>query len=78
MLQLFHQSIHAGTWLMTFVILCIVKHGSEFCRPKFCLRLIAYLLKHPINVGVVFLIGKIPVAVYLAYLVFKFCNVVCA
>lgn len=71
MLQLIHQQVNAGTWFMAFIILGIAKHSAESCSMKFSLILVTYLLKRIINAGVVFLITKIIVAIYFAYLVFQ-------
>lgn len=56
MLKLFHKNIDTGTGLMTPVILCIIKHGPEFCSPQFCSWFIANFLKKRIISGIILLI----------------------
>ena len=78
MLQLLDKNIDAGTGLMTFEIVSVVKQRSKLCCAKFCLSFVAYLLKHLINARGVFLVAEILIAIKPAYFVFKFLYVVCA
>lgn len=76
MFKLIHQDIDTGAGLMTLVILRLIEHVPKFSRPQFCLPCIACVLKQTINAGIILLISIIPIAVNLAYLIFKFCDVI--